>query len=70
MAKNLLTSLKKVGIPLSEVDLYVFTGEPENVDYGTNRFKKLCKQNLEVMSFLIQLFLGGGHILEKLIKLS
>jgi hypothetical protein len=49
MAKNLLTSLKKVGIPLSEVDLYVFKGEPEKVDYGTTRFKKLCKQKLEVM---------------------
>jgi lipopolysaccharide biosynthesis glycosyltransferase len=49
MTKNLLTSLKKVGIPLSEVDLYVFKREPEKVDYGTDGFKKLTKQKLEVM---------------------
>jgi hypothetical protein len=49
MAKNLLISLKKVGIPLSEVDLYVFKRCPVNVDYGTNEFNRLTRQKLEVI---------------------
>jgi hypothetical protein len=49
MAKNLLTSLKKVGIPLSDVDLYVFKGHPTTENYGTDGFKRLQKQKLEVI---------------------
>jgi hypothetical protein len=49
MAKNLLTSLKKVGIPLSEVDFYVFKGHPSTEDYGTNGFNRLQRQKLEVI---------------------
>ena len=51
MAKNLLTSIKKVGIPLSQVRMYVINGEvkQQSVDYATPDFNRLMRAKVEVI---------------------
>ena len=51
LAKNLLTSIKKVGIPLSQVRLYVIKGEvnQQSVDFATPDFNRLMRAKVEVI---------------------
>jgi len=50
MAKNLLTSIERVGIPLSQVLLYKLAEEGnESVDYGTPAFKRLVIEKIRVI---------------------
>ena len=50
MAKNLLTSIEKVGIPLSQVLLYKLKeGVNESVNYSTEEFNRLMIEKIRVI---------------------
>ena len=49
MLKNMLTSAKKVGIPMSDVDFYLSKEIPSTQTYGTTKFNTLCIQKIKAI---------------------